>query len=229
MILSGSGIDLVAVIRQSARALIFVDVPWSDEARDARKVFAAAAQVLRSIDSGVEITVIQLDVHQDEIVQRWVKEQGFPEFIEMGAGNLLWTQAGCVVATESSVNALGVDGVVARTLSLWSPKKREIPTPTRLENFISKVSAICNVCVDAACIGIVVVLSSLQFFAAAKEDKIIPFGMYAFVCMPIAFIAVVYAWGSRRGFGVIAALLLFCWATYTFVEFVYMGLKGFAG
>jgi hypothetical protein len=206
MILSGSGIDLVAVIRQSARALIFVDVPWSDEARDARKVFAAAAQVLRSIDSGVEITVIQLDVHQDEIVQRWVKEQGFPEFIEMGAGNLLWTQAGCVVATESSVNALGVDGVVARTLS-----------------------AICNVCVDAACIGIVVVLSSLQFFAAAKEDKIIPFGMYAFVCMPIAFIAVVYAWGSRRGFGVIAALLLFCWATYTFVEFVYMGLKGFAG
>lgn len=229
MIQGGSDIDLLAVIRRSARALVFVRVPWSDEARDAQKVFSAATQVLRSIDLGVEIALIQLDVHQDEIAQRWVKEQGFPEFIEMGAGNLLWTQAGCVVATESSVIALGVDGVVARTLSLWSPKTREFPTPIRLANFISKVSVICNVCIDAACLGAVVVLSSLRFFAATKEEKIIQFGLYGLICIPIAFFAMVYAVVSRRGFGVIAALLLLCWAAYTFVELVYTGLKGFAG
>lgn len=229
MIREGAGTELIAAIRHAARAIVFVSVPWSDEARDSRNIFVAASRLLQSTNPDLQIAFFQLDVHQDEIAQRWVTEQGFPEFIEMGAGNVLWMHSGHVVATESSVVALGVDGVVAQTLSLWSPKKREFPTPTRVENFISKASAICNVCIDTTCVGTVVVLSSLQFFAATEEDKVIPFGMSAFLCIPIAFFAMVYAWGSRRGFGFIAALLLFCWAAYTFVEFVYMGLRGFAG
>lgn len=229
MIRDGAGTTLIAAIRRAARAIVFVSSPWSDEARDAGNIFVAASQLLQSTNPDLQIAFFQLDVHRDEIAQRWVKEQGFPEFIEMGAGNFLWIESGHVVATELSVIALGVDGVVARTLSLWSPKKREFPKPTRLENSISKVSAICNVCIDATCVGIVVVLSTLRFFAATEEDKVVPFGMYALVCIPIAFFALVYAWGSRRGIGVIAAMLLFCWSAYAFVEFVYMGLRGFAG
>ncbi len=229
MIREGSSTELVAAIRQSSRAIVFVSVPWSDEERDARKVFDAATQVLQTTNSDLQIASFRLDVHQDKIAQRWIEEQGYPEFIEMGAGNLLWTQSGRVISTELSAVALGINGVVARTLLLWSAKKPEFPRPTRLQKFISKVSPAFNICIDATCIGLVVVLFSLQLFATANEDRLIPFGMYAIFCIPVALFAMVQAWDSRRGFGVVAALLLFCWAAYTFIEFVQMGLMGLAG
>jgi hypothetical protein len=150
MIREVSGSNVIAAIRQAARAIVLVGVPWSDEEREARKISVAAAGVLESTKSELAIAFFRLDVHEDKIGRRWIEEQGYSQFIEMGAGSLLLTESGRVVFTELSAITLGVDGVVSRSVLLWFPNKTEAPTTTKWQRLIQKAATIRDVCIDAA-------------------------------------------------------------------------------
>lgn len=119
MLWEGSGPELVAAIREVPRALVFISVPWSGPERQGRQVFRSSAATLDEMHADLGIAVFRLEVDKDEASRQWLVSMGYPQFSVMGAGSLLWIQAGEVVATETNALSLGASGIVDRSTSLW--------------------------------------------------------------------------------------------------------------
>ena len=119
MLREGSGTDLVLAIREAPRSLVFISVPWSGPERNARQVFRAAAAKLEAAHPQLGVAFFRLEADEDETSKQWLSSVGYPHFAEVGAGSLLWLQSGQVVHSEISANSLGVEGMVARSTSLW--------------------------------------------------------------------------------------------------------------
>jgi hypothetical protein len=115
----GSGSDLVGAIKEAPRALVFISVPWSGPERQGRQVFRAAAATLDEKHAELGIVFFRLEVDEDETSQQWLSSVGYLQFAGMGAGSLLWLEAGRVLATEINALSLGVSGIVDRSTSLW--------------------------------------------------------------------------------------------------------------
>jgi hypothetical protein len=112
---SGDAIDFV---RSAARALIFVSVPWSGPERKARIVFEDAANQLPRLCPTLGIQFFRLEVDENEALQDWLTSLGYPEFVIIGAGSLLWLEYGNVVGSEPTANC-GLRRVVEHTMRLW--------------------------------------------------------------------------------------------------------------
>jgi hypothetical protein len=115
----GSGAEFVATIQAAPRALVFISVPWSAPERNARQVFHAAVALLEEACPDLGISFFRLNVDEDEVSQQWLRSLGLPQLAIAGAGSLLWLEAGKLIASEITANALGVRGVVGRSVSLW--------------------------------------------------------------------------------------------------------------
>jgi hypothetical protein len=115
----GGGADLIDSIREAARALVFISVPWSVTERNGRQAFRAAVTQLEEKHRDLGIAYFRLEVDEDETSRQWLSSVGCLQFAGMGAGSLLWLQSGEVLATEINANALGASGIVARSTSLW--------------------------------------------------------------------------------------------------------------
>ncbi|MCE9551885.1 MAG: hypothetical protein K8T91_00700 [Planctomycetes bacterium] len=119
MIQEGSGVELVELIRNAKRALVFISVPWSSPERNGRKVFGAAVDRLELVFRDGDASFFRLEVDEDAVSQQWLSWIGYLQLAGMGAGSLLWLDAGKVMSTEINANQLGVNGIVERTLMLW--------------------------------------------------------------------------------------------------------------
>jgi hypothetical protein len=115
IIKSGDDIDL---IRSAERALIFVSVPWSGPERKARKIFEEVANQLPWLCPDLRIRFVRLEIDENEKLQDWLISLGYPEFVMMGAGSLLWLEHGKVVGIEPTANC-GLRRIVEHTMRLW--------------------------------------------------------------------------------------------------------------
>jgi hypothetical protein len=119
MLREGAGEEILTAIREAPRALVFVSVPWSSPERNARQVFRAAAVRLEEEASELGIAFFRLEADEDKASGEWLSSLGLSRFVYAGAGSLLWLESGHVRSSEITANSLGVDGVVARSMSLW--------------------------------------------------------------------------------------------------------------
>ena len=117
--LEGSGQKLVADICKASRAIVFVSVPWSGPERSARRLFDEAALTLEQTHPQCHIQFFRLEVDEDAVSQEWLSSLGFSDFATMGAGSILWLEAGRVVSGVVTANSLGVAGIVQRSTSHW--------------------------------------------------------------------------------------------------------------
>jgi hypothetical protein len=131
MLREGCGMDLVAAIREAARALAFISVPWSGPERQGRQVFRAAAAILDEKHADLGIAFFRLEVDEDETAQQWLISVGYPQFAGMGAGSLLWVQGGHALATEINASYVGVSGIVARSTMLWANPAEQVAAADR--------------------------------------------------------------------------------------------------
>jgi len=115
----GRGGELVGAIREAPRAVVFISVPWSVAERHGRQAFRGAVALLEEKHPDLGISFFRLEVDEDEVSQQRLSSVGYLQFAGMGAGSLLWLQAGRVLATEINANSLGAPGIVARSTSLW--------------------------------------------------------------------------------------------------------------
>jgi hypothetical protein len=115
----GGGAELVSLIRDAPRAVVFISVPWSGPERQGRQVFRAAAAMLNKKQADLGIALFRLEVDDDEASKQWLVSVGYPQFAEAGAGSLLWLESGKVAAAEISALSVGTPGIVARSTSLW--------------------------------------------------------------------------------------------------------------
>src|SRR5262245_51707226 len=105
-ILVGSGAILLPDICKASRAIVFISVPWSVPERHARRTFELAAGKLEQIAANLHIDCFRLEIDEDSVSQEWLSTIGFSQFATMGAGSLLWLEAGQVVSSEVSANSL---------------------------------------------------------------------------------------------------------------------------
>jgi hypothetical protein len=119
VIRQGSGADMIAAIRESPRALTFISVPWSGPERAAREVFRNAVAQLEETDPLSNVGFFMLEVDEDEASRTWLTSIGLAQFVSAGYGSVIWSERGRVVSSAITANALGADGIVDRTTSLW--------------------------------------------------------------------------------------------------------------
>ena len=119
MLREGSGVDIIAAIRESPRALTFVSVPWSVPERHARQVFRAAVSQLEDTCPELDIRFFILEVDEDEASRHWLATIGLPHIASAGAGSVIWSERDRVISSEITANALGIAGVVDRSMSQW--------------------------------------------------------------------------------------------------------------
>jgi hypothetical protein len=115
----GFGPEFIAAIQSAPLAIVVISVPWSGPEREARRIFEAASEQLAGRRSNLHIACFRLKVDEDPASHHWLASLGVSEFAIAGAGSLLWLESGKVVSCDITANRLGVDGVVARSLSLW--------------------------------------------------------------------------------------------------------------
>jgi hypothetical protein len=115
--------SLLAAVTAAPRALVLVTVEWSGPERRARLALrAAAARLLAAEHSALGVECFALD-EDAEWCQRWLAELGVPQLgrgYPLGAGSMVWLEAGRAVSSEIGGGALSVEDIVARSLSLWS-------------------------------------------------------------------------------------------------------------
>jgi hypothetical protein len=124
----GSTADNLPVARAAARALVFLSVPWSSPERNARQAFRAAASLLVEHYADLGIHFFMLD-EEDEACQTWLASLGVPHFgggFARGAGGLFWLEHGRVVSSKITANSLSAGGRIARSVSLWRGRAKEI-------------------------------------------------------------------------------------------------------
>jgi hypothetical protein len=119
MLRTGSGARIIAAIRETPRAVTFVSAPWSVRDWRARQAYRAAVAQLDVLCPEIEIRFFILDASGDGASQDWLASIGLSRLTTTGAGGIIWSEQDRVVASETSVNALGTRAVVARTLSIW--------------------------------------------------------------------------------------------------------------
>ncbi len=119
MLQCGTGSAILAAVRESLRAVVFVSVLWSASERAARQIFHSSVKKLEESHSDLGIACFQLDVDQDELSAQWLSSLGYPQFAQVGAGSLLWLQYGNVRKSEITANSLGLPGIIECTRSLW--------------------------------------------------------------------------------------------------------------
>ncbi len=119
MLREGSGVDIIAAIHEAPRALTFVSVPWSVPERHARQVFRAAVSQLEDTCPELDILFFILEVDEDEESRHWLASIGLPQLASAGAGSVVWSERDRVISSEITANALGIAGLVARSMSQW--------------------------------------------------------------------------------------------------------------
>ena len=125
MFREGSGEELVESIAAAPRAIVFISVPWSIPERHARVAFQSAVAQFENTLSDLAISSFRLEVDEDEKAQNWLSSVGYLQFAVHGSGSLLWLESGKVVSSAITANALGAQGIISRTTSLWQPEQLE--------------------------------------------------------------------------------------------------------
>ena len=136
IIFEGDTIARIKTIQKSSRAIVFLDAKWSRYAVSGRKNFKEAASLLAdSLLSEIELFILDewpLDEtlqHEQEVTQKWLhslnlKVLSVGNGYGIGAGSVIWLEAGRVVHEEWSATTLGPEGIVNRTQTLWGTESR---------------------------------------------------------------------------------------------------------
>jgi len=115
----GSGQEIVTAICEASRALVFISVPWSAPERSARQVLHAAVAQLERTYPALSLACFRLEVDGDAASLEWLSSLGQSSLANAGAGSVLWLTSGRMLSVEITANALGVEGIVSKSLSLW--------------------------------------------------------------------------------------------------------------
>jgi hypothetical protein len=118
-------VDSVATLKlvaTSARAMVFLTVPWSCPERVARSRFRAASEAIAVGYSQLQVRFFYLDEDTDWC-QSWLGKLGIAQFsgtFPAGAGSILWLEFGSPVSHEMGGQTLDANEIVERTVRLWS-------------------------------------------------------------------------------------------------------------
>jgi hypothetical protein len=115
----GPGSELIATIGDSSRAIVFISVPWSGPERIARQLFRIAVDRIERDFSELGVSNFRLEVDEDEESHRWLSSIGYLPWAIAGVGSLLWLKSGKAISSEISASAIGVDGIIERSNSIW--------------------------------------------------------------------------------------------------------------
>ena len=123
--------DVIAAIRQTPHAVVFLDAMFSPKALMGRREFQEAATRLTTakLPPTTFFVLDEWPIREDyqverELVQDWLGSlhlkdllvgQGYPR----GSGSLLWLENGHVVFEEVSAMELKAPGIIDRTRKLW--------------------------------------------------------------------------------------------------------------
>lgn len=114
--------SLLPMVNAALRAMAFLTVPWSVPERAARSAFRAAAEHLAAEWSSLGIACFSLD-EDTEWCQAWLASLGVPPLGDgnpLGAGSMLWLEAGRVVSHEIGGCRLQLGDIIDRARSLWA-------------------------------------------------------------------------------------------------------------
>jgi hypothetical protein len=113
--------SLLAAVSAAPHALVFLTVPWSGPERLARLAFREAAKQLAAEYTSLGIEFFSLD-EEAEWCQRWLAGRHIPQLgggYALGAGNMLWLEAGRPVSFEVGGTTLRSRDIIVRSLLLW--------------------------------------------------------------------------------------------------------------
>ncbi len=119
MIHIGPGEELIPLICESSRAVVFISVPWSGPERISREVFRVAVAKLEKEFPDHGMSFYRLEADEDEPSQRWLTSVAHPNYAIAGAGAILWVKSGSVISSELNASSIGVNGIFDRSLSVW--------------------------------------------------------------------------------------------------------------
>lgn len=125
MIQTGPGKELIPLICQSSRAVVFISVPWSGPERISREVFRVAVAKLEKEFPDHGISFYHLEADEDESSQKWLTSVGHANYAIAGSGSILWVKSGSVISSELNASSIGVNGIFDCTLSVWQHNFRQ--------------------------------------------------------------------------------------------------------
>lgn len=113
--------SLLMAIRTSPRVMVFLTNPWSGYERAARRAFQDATDKLAADAPALGVEFFSLDEEADWC-QSWLASLGVPQLGRgpIGAGSILWLEAGQTISHEINGSTLRWVDIVARTKALWA-------------------------------------------------------------------------------------------------------------
>jgi hypothetical protein len=122
----GKTSTLAEPIRLAPRALVYVDAPWSMDARRGRQLFIDATRQLSAEHSSLGIQFFLLDDENADDFKEWVssKEKGIGVLgTPVGCGGLVWLERGRVMTFNEWGGRLSTGNeIVKRTLEIWQKR-----------------------------------------------------------------------------------------------------------
>jgi hypothetical protein len=119
--------ELQAAVR-GPRVVVYLSVEWAGQERFSRKTFAQFVECIERDHSGLSVAFRVLGEECEGGIA-WFRKAELPGSAGGGYGAVVWLDGGVVREVVVYAAAVGVEGLVGRTLALWGPAHRPGDVP----------------------------------------------------------------------------------------------------